>query len=178
MKFSPYSLVLVPLFTINLLAQEPFRVAVSVGEGSLESKINSYVRRELRDLGDLVIVDDVDGDPEYRISVVALETELQGYVMSWIITEILQPSEFTTWTLLEGEEPDEYTLSRESAEQLYGQLIGYEFRLRHLLVKGPSDHLRGRCEELVAEFDSEILEPIRALRQRRIDRRRNILENP
>jgi len=48
--------------------------------------------------------------------------------------------------------------------------------LRHTLVKGPSDDLRGRCEELVAAFDSDFLEPIRASRQKHIDRIREIRE--
>jgi len=178
MKFSLYSLLLVPLFAINLLAQDPFRVEVAVSaDSSLESRINSYVRRELRDLGDIVIVD-VVGNPEYSISVVALESDLQGYLISWVTNKVLQPSEFTFWTLEEWDEPDEYTLSQELAEQFHWQFLGYGTRLQHKLVKGPADDLRRRCEELVAEFDSEILEPTRVSRQRRIDRIRNRLENP
>ena len=157
------------LLTTNVFAQDnQFRVQVRItADSSLESRIGSIVRRELRALGDVVIT---DTNPEYKIEIIAMQLEtgatkrVTGYAMTSSALHVIQPSEFSGFE----DRSDGFFMSRELAKFLveYFSFAGYGNPVDYRLFAGSLDDLRVSCEKLVAGFDSEVLEFRRTILRR------------
>ena len=133
------------------------RCVVNANEEGIKSEVASYLKRELRSLGDVVITEDV-WNYDYKLDVI-----------------ILQPK---------------YKSSGTKAEQISCAYLGIKrFRVSDLTIKLPKEHfdtvfdltwqlysypelfilevgrerteLKLLCQEIVAEFDTKLLEPDR-----------------
>lgn len=121
-------------------------VSVQVKDTKLRDTIESYITRELRTLGDV----EVDSPGFFKIEVLALEnrtsTELLGYTMSVVI------SHFSTCT------------SRKTNSK--GKLETWTCYVQkfHFLRVGSTDDFRKMCEDVVTDFDTRALKPMRAVK--------------
>ena len=133
------------------------RCVVNANEEGIKSEVASYLKRELRSLGDVVITEDV-WNYDYKLDVI-----------------ILHPK---------------YKSSGTKAEQISCAYLGIKrFRVSDLTIKLPKEHfdtvfdltwqlysypelfilevgrerteLKLLCQEIVAEFDTKLLEPDR-----------------
>ncbi len=128
------------------------KVCVMVGaEDYIRGKIDSYIKRELRSLSDVTLVDE---GADWKLSILAMEPSTRGggkggVVISWVI---LKP--FNNQWLS--------TLFQDGYKELGLTLTDGLCREEdHLLKVGPSEELRSMCEEMVADFDSDYIEPER-----------------
>ena len=129
-----------------LEAQAEFGIAmdVSCDDAETRSLVRSFFSRELRELGDDVRVGKVAA-PDYQLGVVAEKVGGHGWVLSVVISSLLDTGS------LEG-------LDAETAASLggYGQMIV------HSLSRGDSSHDLGReIAQIAKNFDSEVLKPRR-----------------
>jgi len=153
------------------LLERSFRVKVVVSaEEKISGKIESYIKRELRSLADVTIVEE---ETDYEISVVAIEDKLEsgkivGITLSVVILDCLDPllyvipiAKFFGWTL-----PGETNMTgfREKLGDFGLDRPSYILD-EHWLRTGSYRALRSICEGIVADFDTEILEGPRKLRQ-------------
>jgi hypothetical protein len=137
---------LLALSSLSAYAQSsphlPFRVQVVTGGGELGDSVQSYTKRELRQLPDVEVV---DGTPEWIIHVAVLA--------------ITQASTVTGYSL------SVVVLAPVNELEVYGDKTARYHFLDHWLFAGAPTDLKGHCETLVAFFDSKVLEPRRRTRQ-------------
>jgi hypothetical protein len=141
---------------------QPFsgRVQVSVSANeSIKGKIESYLSRELRSLGDVVVTDD---NPRWILSVVALESESKsgyktGVDLSVVILEPFNNQFFVDMV------PEK---SKELASSMTSSLYSYS---GHWLRVGAPEDLRSICNGIIADFDSSELKEARDFWQMMID---------
>ena len=148
--------------------QTRIRVKVSWaehGNSGSEAIIRSALGRELRALGDVVVV---ESDPNYTISVVGIDLEtvgghVTGYAMSYVVVGWF-PVDVLQFFI-----PD--TSFRSAMTDL---LAGYGRKLDHQLLSGSSvsGDMQSACKGVIAEFDVQTLQPARDLldRMRRMRR--------
>ena len=134
-------------------ASEKFKVAVIVSksnddtesEKSLKNLMRSYIKRELRSLGDVEIVDHVldRATLQYYISIAMLERDTGLVALSYMYSKRIPPNRFKdVWR-------DHYT--EFPAFELPGGGV----------VTGSRNHLDQECKSIVADFDTKFLEPER-----------------
>lgn len=134
-----------------------FRIYVEVdGDPNITSLITSYITRELRSIGDIVVV---DSKPEYKLIIAAVETkttggEKLGFSLAIVILEYYPEDIYS------------YMLKEEDKDSFRSIMADICFFKRLLVMSGPYRSLRSICSEIVAEFDNEYLEPSRKLSQR------------
>ena len=133
---------------------EKFKVVVSVSahntepEKSLKNLMISYIKRELRSLGDVDIVDfDLDRATFQYMIVITMVVQDTGLVsMSYLFAKRIPPNRFNDlWR-------EYYT---ESPAFLY-PLSG--------VIRVGRDKLDEECKSIVADFDTKFLEPERLFR--------------
>jgi len=138
---------------VSLHAEDPkFQASVCVkfqGEDSLKSDVESYVKRELRSLGDVKITDDAQAD--YTIVLDAHANSLAdghrvGYSVAVLVTE---PFRTNTMAMM---------VSQPEFLKLFG---GFVIVDTFATSSGPD--LRKICADVVTDFDSIELEHARAL---------------
>ena len=127
----------------------------------IKNDIISYISRELRSLGDVVVV---DSQPNYTISIVALNSRNKanediGYAFSVVVTSELTGQYIATLT--------SDCKSNKNKDLLFTWLATMSGIKSHILVVG-SD-LRKLCSDLVASTDAEVFEEMRRMYQRRMD---------
>lgn len=137
---------------------EKFSVRVQVevrANESIKSQILSYVNRELRSLGDVMLT---DNSPRYRIEIVALDLASVGLVALSIVT-IEQLDEEIIKVFLSS------TLRKDinESDPWFEDFRSYGRIEKHSLRTGPRKDLREFLENYVAEFDAEILEEDRKI---------------
>jgi hypothetical protein len=132
------------------------RVMVAVtGPDELKANISSYINRELRDIKDVDVVDEL---PDFTISIVGLETSgVRGYAMSLLVEEdlpewIRSVLKHNTCGLIPSKDIDGLRL--------------YKGIDDHQLLVGPFSELRATCTSIVSRFDTNSLEPRRKLLRR------------
>jgi hypothetical protein len=145
------------------LAQEndklQFGVRVMIqGGGDLREIITSYINRELRSRGDVVIVDENEG---FVMKILALEIKsMGGYPHGVSLTVVgLMPYniESIVGLLVNEKDKEKYKeLVRNMTPQLY-EFVFYRARVC------PTAQLEQTCQEMIAAFDSEVLEPRREI---------------
>ena len=132
-----------------------FKVQILVASKEHQSKIISFISRELRSLDDVEIV---EKDPDYLISVISIVSRDQnskverGVSVSYTIT---RRSYFPKYII---EQMDAKNVSGVSLKTIHPLL--YSPRL-HYLQTGPLDSLMSICEEIAVTLDTEELEPQR-----------------
>lgn len=157
---TPRRLSLVVLFALLFrpadAADQPleFRVHVVIkADPGLSNQVQSFLTRELRSLPDVVVTDE---NPFWQIEVVALELGSHaGYALSVVTSELV----------------DEQTLSdilrstlgaSEKAAVFAKKWASGTVRIdSHGLRLIPAEGLKHACQAIVADFDSEELEPVR-----------------
>ena len=124
------------------------RVQVNVsGDSKTDTEVSSFVKRELRALGDVTVTDTT---PDYVIEIVAYSTALTtgrvvGYNLSYVVCRPFSTNYF------------QYLLPPEVDTKLLQSLCtNYVSIQDHQLLGGPD--LRALCTKLVASFDSHCLD--------------------
>lgn len=130
------------------------KVQVSVSaEEAIRGQVESYVKRELRSLRDVTIVDE---GADWELSILAMEVSTKGGYKSGVIISavILRPFDNQMVSALLEEK------YKETGAHLTEGLYRYP---DHWLRTGSTDQLRSLCVEIVADFDSQHLEKSRKL---------------
>jgi len=126
------------------------QVLVSADD-NIKGQVESYIKRELRSLQDVTLVDE---GADFVLHVVAMEIFTTNGYKRGVVLSVLILSSFNSqsisWIL-----KDEY---KELGASLTKDLYRYS---EHSLRSGSNDQLRSLCVELIADFDSEKLEEIR-----------------
>ena len=132
----------------------PFRVSVVVSaDGSTKSRVESFISRELRSLGDVVVTND---NPEWTFSIVVIEPKLEngrrvGIVLSTVILRRFN----NTMTVYN---------TRDERKEFVSNITSNLYSLPdHLLNMGTD--LREICSEIVADFDSDKLKDARETKE-------------
>jgi hypothetical protein len=149
------SLLLVPMLVVGQ-QQQPHKwsgqVQVTVaGDGQALTLVKSYVNRELRALGDVVVTDNAD-ESEYFLSIIVVPVS-GGYAVSALTADHLA-SEIAKITLEQGEtKPDTATIDlvNKSMKPMY-QITD------HWLQTCSSSGLEKTIKEVVARFDVDTLQ--------------------
>ena len=149
-------------------AKPKFRVEVLANDDELNSQAASYIKRELRSLGDVEIV---YKGADWQLRVLAMENKLKngrktGYTVSVVVTRRFGNRYATRVDKVIKEAGasgavDEFTISVISLAILAN--ISYEYEQNYLLV-GDHDSLDKICKKAVTNFDIEYLEPERKAR--------------
>lgn len=150
-------------------------VVLCVGDDdSPKNLVKSYVKRELRALGDVTLISRdlaiARADTVYFISIIVLELRNKAGVKTGVFAmsycfyerfEFLKDMKLTA--LNEGDR---------AGLRILGNKYCYSEPSDYLQVGGTKEHLETCCKGLVADFDVKQLEPIRELlqRQRHISR--------
>lgn len=134
-----------------------FRVYVDVsGDPNIKSLITSYITRELRSIGDIVVV---DSKPDYKLIIVAIEDHTTsgkkfGFSLAITILEYYREDIFRF-------------MLKEKYKDSFRSIMADLCEFKNLLVMCDSDkNLRSTCSKIVANLDNEYLEPSRKFRQR------------
>jgi len=134
------------------------QVAVSASD-SIKGKIESYLSRELRSLGDIVITDD---NPRWILSVVALEAESKGGYKTGVVLSVVILEPFNNQFVV-NMVPEK---TKELVSGMTSSLFSYS---GHWLRMGAPEDLRSICNGIIADFDSIELKSARDLWQKMID---------
>lgn len=152
-----------------LLGQEfpepPQRVKVNVtAHEDISGRIESYIKRELRSLQDVEVVQD---NPTYEIFIIASEHVTEsGHKMGGISFSILILSPIHVSSLLNTLKNLNIIYPRQIKllEKWFGTPQPYKLHDFFGLI-GSAEDLKGLCEQIVARFDSKCLEPWREIYQ-------------
>ena len=115
---------------------------------NIGNRVDSYIKRELRSLGDVAIVEKY-GD--WELDILAMESITKGGNKSGIVVSvaILEKPRGSIWDLIPSKSKDEDPLRPDI------------YITDHWLRMGPQEALKSICEKIVADFDSMHLEPFR-----------------
>ena len=132
--------------------------------GKNESVIFSYITRELRDLSDVKVVSE-ESAATYSIRVVTTRIEVggdfKGYSISWVAARRFDKEMIIGLVDLVDATNAEWLKSIKD----YVAATDAVDLMQHIVVTVPAKYLKGKCEELVAEFDSEVLESMRQAKE-------------
>jgi hypothetical protein len=146
------------LLPCTALAQStaPFRVYLSLEctDPALTAQVESYLARELRELGDVTIVDDTQ-PPNYKIDVIVYKND-DVDLMS-LSTVVLRHTDYSFMCGMYSKED-----LRNSCKTLIGNMDFYEL---HYSIVGPQSKLKDACQSIIANFDSKALQKERLSRQ-------------
>ena len=139
---------------------EAFTMRVSVevsGKGSTKAEFESYIKRELRGLKDVEVV---DNSPNFTFSFVVLETQSKGgtstgYAISEVVTHRLSQKAFQGMFKNKLSPGDFAWLEKATASAVLIDM--------HNLQTCAPNELKSVCEKLIAEFDTDMLEPGRKM---------------
>ena len=154
-------LILLPLISQSQ-SKPRFSVRLKISaQGDMKSEIESYISRELRSLGDVYLV---DNDEAYRIGIIAFELintggRKDGYAVTALITSTFPTDLLATVLSSHGVSKDGVKTWRDIADE-------HERVERFILDTCGRSDLRKVCEQIVIDFDTKILEPIRKLGSR------------
>lgn len=155
---------LITLCSLSAYAQQnkrTYRVFLQVGgNDQIKSDIISYVSRELRSLGDIVIVDSPDSD--CLIWIVGAIPRIQsgfdlGYALSVVATEI-KDKDYLNSLVPECLSKEDWRRKALNTELTLGEILD-----QHFLYIG-SD-LRKLCSDVVAAVDGDVFEKARKKHQ-------------
>jgi len=164
-----FLLFIVIIFSTNSLSSgdnHNFRVLLVVSaDESIKGKIESYISRELRSLGDIIQVNE---DYKYVMSITGLETHnKKGDKIGVALSVIILPrfdSQFLS-SLFENAKHKKIIIGWTGS--LYWEPI-------HWLLVGPSEDLQSICKNIVTYFDNEVLQKSRDEDQRFEDKTRKM----
>lgn len=152
------------LFPVVCLAQglQPFSARVSVSVSAhekIKGLIESYISSELRSVGGIVVT---DVSPRWVLSIVALESETKGGLKLGVTlsTVVLEPFDNQYVVSLASSKSKEAVSSFTSGLHRYSD---------HWINTGASQDLKSICEQIVANFDSNHIKPVKDSWQKYID---------
>lgn len=138
------------------------RLVISADE-QIKGQIESYVSRELRSLGDVVLV---DRDELYTIAIIAFEVSNNnnahqlGYAFSVLITSSF-PTDMLTTVL------SSHKVNREVVKNWDELVSDYKLVEDYHLITCDLNNLRKTCERIIADFDTKQLQPSRKAASRK-----------
>ena len=144
--------------TAALAAGRPWSASVAVkvsAQPELKSQVESYMKRELRALRDVSLVEDQD-HADYCISIVAIQLSNRtssnlGYALSTVVSTPFQAETFSLIVSAAGGNTNmlsTWSTNSTALVTIHG----------HLVRIAPQDGLKRTCEELAAHIDSEYFE--------------------
>lgn len=176
---STFGFLLISVFTLPFVVsaqqelpkfQARVKIDVSADE-NIKEEVQSYLARELRSLNDVIIVDE---NPEWELSIIAMELSTkEGYKKGiGFSIVILKPFNFNhrfveILKTLFGESISDKV---ELIDSLTYHVYSYE---GHWLQTGPTDGLKSICQKIVVNFDSNHLEKSRKFYQQMTDSMKN-----
>lgn len=130
------------------------RIAVEVeAKGQLQEQVSSYVNRELRGLGDVLLVED---KPTIRVKILAIKNtsadsgQHLGYTLSLVVTRLLDIESLKT--IIAGQvKKDDFSLIENYLDERYTLI-------EHYLTVGGPNSLKNLCEEIVTQLDVSAIE--------------------
>jgi hypothetical protein len=139
------------------------QLLIQCDDAPLKARVTSYLSRELRSLGEITIVEE---KPDFAISAIVMilsaeDESLRGFV---IAVRTTKPEATEWWTAgwlkrVLGVE----TASKEKLDLLKLLHEDDVHNLQFSLVKGSLGHVQNVCEQIIADFDTEVLGPERKL---------------
>ena len=137
-----------------------FRVGagVSSSDASTKTLAQSYIKRELRSLGDVEVVEFANSDWQIDITVLkarSMSGVHQGYCMGVIYTRRYEVPDYILDSMLK---PSVSAERRKLWFRPVEELVG------GTLLVGGMDNLKSMCESAVADFDTKVLDPMRNIR--------------
>lgn len=118
-------------------------------DSNIENRVDSYIKRELRSLGDIVIVEQ-NGD--WELDIIVMEATTKGGYKSGIVVSVAILNKIlrgSIWDLIEPDEKDD------NPNRTKINITDHWLRI------GPEETLKSICEKIVADFDTMHLEPFR-----------------
>jgi len=148
-------LLLTPLPGVAQVTPE-FRVRAMISAtDDIRNEVASCINRELRSLGDVTLVDE---NPTNELQLVAMSVHNRGGTTTGVVfaAAVLQPMRAYVEVFRQSFAPSE----EQNAMLDY---LAWSVTVEDLWLRtGSDDQIRELCEELVADYDVEHLEPIRA----------------
>lgn len=126
------------------------QVSISANE-SIKSQVDSYIKRELRSLQDVTLVDE---GADWELNILAMEASTKAGYKSGVILSVVIISPFNNQIVSEMLQDKYKEFGTTLTKGLYRDPD-------HWLRTGPNDQLRSLCVELIADFDSKIVEEAR-----------------
>lgn len=155
------------------------RLIVECSDDITRTLIESYIKRELRSLGDVEIVD--KKDPERILSLVAIaHTSTSGNKTGDTSIAVMRASKHTCWSdILHALHDYQQTFEKDLSDaernsrvrkmveitNEHGSSPAYSYPDLGLVVNITDKDLQNTCKEIVAKFDVKDLEPIRKIRK-------------
>jgi hypothetical protein len=121
----------------------------------IENKINSYIKRELRDLKDVRIVDEKG---RYTLKITAMQLERSDGKPLGIAISYMFCTNFT-FDIFKQLKPYKLDQKLEMDMSLYDNQLCFKTGLN--MVSGGSDDIKELCENIIIDFDAEHLESSR-----------------
>jgi hypothetical protein len=147
--------------TVQESQQHKLRVKVTFSaDENIEGKVKSYINRELRDLGDVELVDYY---PELELDIVAIEQTKKSDNKVGIVLSMVVISTFDNWYLLTVVPASK----KENADKATNNLDHF---FDHWVMTGSTEDLRKLCNGIIADLDTEYLENMRKLRRQYIEK--------
>lgn len=169
-------LILSVLFTGQLIKSQvvpdkfPVAVNVTCDDSITKGEIESYLKRELRSLGDVTIEDLAI----YKLSLVVLEPESTstGHKTGNIIISSVFTKGYYLQKILEYYAPLTFELKRDEInDKIIENIlvkdappIAYMDYITNYVTFDKTDNLRNICEGIIAKFDTDVLEKERQAR--------------
>lgn len=133
------------------------RVKVSVGgDEEIRNSVTSYIKRELRSLGDVEIVDE---NEQWLLSILAMYAKVKpsgkktGLILSVVVLQKKEPEFFEF--LIGG---DDDLKKKRTAQHLASYYCHFD---GHSVATWPLDSMKEGCADIVTDFDVKSLEPMR-----------------
>jgi hypothetical protein len=155
MRIKTYIILFVMFLPAVCLAQDlkPYSGSVVVvnADDNIKGKIESYISRELRSLGDIVVVYD---RREWILYISALKIKSQSGNKAGIVISSIVLKQFNNKFILDAVRDD----VKEFVSKSTSDLIEYH---NDWLTLGNTDDLKRMCNSIVARFDTKHIKPER-----------------
>ena len=170
MKIKTVLFVCLLIFPFFCFAEElePFsgRVALRIaGEENIKNQIESFISRELRSLGDVVITTD---DPRWLFFISAINIPAQDGSVYGIAVSSMVFKFFDNTFILDLVSSDLAEFVALITSGLYEKIVDFNM---HLI---PSDNIDEICKEIVTNFDINVLKPARDVHDIAVEQLKNM----
>lgn len=154
--------------------KKSFPVKVTVAESRISGLVKSYIKRELRSLGDVKIVESA---PFYEIQILANSLlnkngDITGVALSTIFIKPYNVMDLKDATILSLQQKD--LISHAGVQEIerifeywdQAGMVNINEYKGHILFIGADNDLKELCEKIVADFDNDCLELPRQLKEK------------
>ena len=141
---------------ITLSQKRVYRVQVEVSykaDDTMNSLIKSYIKRELRSLGDVEVV---NTNPEFQIIIVGKTDHTKGGRDLGYSLAVAYTTRHTV---------PSFVLRKDISDWMKSTYLSPVYVLEGLIIMGGErENLQSVCQETVADLDTKMLEPLRRVR--------------